>query len=419
MSNQNTTSDMDLVDVAEWAIHNPVQAARHLRDAKHLAEFCAEMLMQAEVHWLCGPRRARTSEYQRWGTNPGTVCYKGERIRVRVPRVRHTEAGKERPLRSYKYLHRKHGKDAKVLHDKLIRGISQRDYKAVAQAHAHSIGLSRSTVGRTFIAHSTAAYKEFETRRLDKEKFAVLFIDGKCLQKRQVLIALGLTVTGKKVVLGIVESANESAAAVQSLLDDLIARGFGFDKRLLVIIDGAKGLRKAVNETFGDQALVHRCQVHKRRNVTHHIKNKDEAKKMKTRLQNAWEQNSYAEARRALRTIYDELSLSNPRAAASLSEGLEDTLTLHKLGIRKALRDSLKTTNIIESLNSVLAHRSRNVKRWRSSHQRHRWCGTIFMHFEETLKPIDESLMEELVTALKGETKSLVPPSTGAIRHPS
>ena len=419
MNNQSTTSDMSLANAAEWVIHHPAQAARRLRDGKELFAFCARILMQAEVDGLCGPRRARTSKYQRWGTNPGTVRHKSGRIRVRVPRVRDPEARKERPLETYRQLHTKRWEDNKALHDTLIRGLSQRDYKAVAQAHADSIGLSRSTVGRTFIAHSTVAYKEFESRRLDKEKFCVLFIDGKCLQKRQVLIAMGITVGGKKVVLGIVESTNESAAAVQSLLDDLIARGFGFDNRLLVIIDGGKGLRKAVNETFADQALVHRCQVHKRRNVTRHIKNKDEAKTMERRLQRAWEQDSYAEARRALRTIHDELSLSNPRAAASLSEGLEDTLTLHKLGIRKALRDSLKTTNIIESLNSVLAHRSRNVKRWRSSHQRHRWCGTIFMHFEENLKRIDESLIEELVTALKGETKCLVPPSTGAKRHAS
>ena len=418
MINQRTTSGFDLTHAAEWAIDHPVEAAKLLRDGDGLVGFCAGMLMQAEVYWLCGPRRARTSAYQRWGTNAGSVRHKSERIPVRVPRVRDPVAKKERPLKTYHYLSRKRWQDAKALHDKLLLGISQRDYKSVAQAHANSIGLSRSTVGRTFIEHSMVAYKEFETRRLDKEKFAVLFIDGKCLQKRQVLIAMGVTVTGKKVVLGIVESANESAAAVQSLLDDLIERGFGFDDRLLVVIDGAKGLRKAVNETFGDQALVHRCQVHKRRNVTRHIKNKDESKKMEGRLQHAWEQDSYAEARRDLRTIQDELSLTNPRAAASLSEGLEDTLTLHKLGIRKELRDSLKTSNIIENLNSVLAHRSRNVKRWQSSEQRHRWCGTIFIHFEETLKPIDKSLMEDLVTALKGETKSHIPPSIGAIRHP-
>ena len=146
MNNQRTTSDMSLANAAEWAIHHPVQAARRLRDGKPLAEFCAGMLMQAEVDGLCGPRRARTSKYQRWGTNPGTVCYKGERIRVRVPRVRDPEARKERPLRSCKYLHKKHRKDTKDLHDTLIRGISQRDYKGVAQAHADSIGLKSEHV---------------------------------------------------------------------------------------------------------------------------------------------------------------------------------------------------------------------------------------------------------------------------------
>lgn len=260
---------MDLVD------RNPGAFATLMRHTDDLYTLMAGALMQTEVRGLCGLRRSRdASRYQRWGSNPGTIRHKSERIKVRVQRVRDKETNMERPLETYRALHEKCTADAEGLHEKLLLGLSQRDYKKAVSICMDSIGLSSSTVGRTFIEQSAEVLKEFETRRLDQQKNCALLLDGKCLQGRQIIIAMGVTVTGKKVVLAITESVGENAAAVKSLLEDIIQRGFAFEDRLLVIMDGAKGLRAAVNETFGDLAVVQRCQMHKRENVTGHIKKK-------------------------------------------------------------------------------------------------------------------------------------------------
>ena len=191
------------------------------------------------------------------------------------------------------------------------------------------------------------------------------------------------------------------AREVESLLQDLLHRGFTHTDKLLVQVDGSRGLRKGIGAVFGDAVVFQRCQWHKRTNVTRHIKNEPAATHMKRRLQAAWELPTYKEARAALVSLHGALQRSYPKAARSLEEGLEDTLTLHRLGVRnQAVRDSLKTTNIIENLNSVIANRSRNVKRWRSSGMRQRWCGAIFMQYESNLKPIRREDMKELTQVL-------------------
>lgn len=407
MITQDMPQSFAAESLRELAEQDPVAMATWLRDTASTYAFMADSIMESEVEQLCGTHhKVVETDYQRWGTNPGTICYKNERVKVRVRRVRNIKTNKERPLETYRRLHAKRGLDYEKTCEQLLAGLSQRNYKGAVQTFCDSIGLSASTVGRAFVETSAKALEKFETRRLDKEKYAVLFIDGKCLQGVQMIVAMGVTVTGKKEVLAVVESTAEGHAQVKALLEDLIRRGFAYDGKLLVILDGAKGLRKAVYETFGNDVELQRCQWHKRENVVRHIKKKDEAQRLKARLQAAWEEETYTEARTALHTIHAELKCSCPKAAASLSEGLEETLTLHRLGIDKKLRDSLKTTNIIENLNSIITHRTRNVKRWSSSDQRHRWFAAIFLHYESRLKRIDATLMQNLAIALKGETES-------------
>ncbi len=248
---------------------------------------------------------------------------------------------------------------------------------------------------------TAALLKEFETRRFDQHTFAVLLLDGKYLAGVQMIVAMGITTEGEKVVLGFAESRTENSAQVQSLLQDLLRRGFTHTDKLLVQVDGSRGLRKGISAVFGDAVVFQRCQWHKRTNVTRHIKSEPAATQMKRRLQAAWELPTYKEARAALVSLHETLQRSCPKAARSLEEGLEDTLTLHRLGVRnQAVRDSLKTTNIIENLNSIIANRSRNVKRWGSSGMRQRWCGAIFMQYESNLKPIRREDMKELTQAL-------------------
>ncbi len=284
----------------------------------------------------------------------------------------------------------------------LLCGLSRRNYRQAAQIFMDSMGLSASSVGNVFVAHTAALLEEFETRRFDNQTFAVLLLDSKYLAGMQMIVAMGITTEGEKIVLGFTESRTENGAQLVSLLQDLLRRGFTHTDTLLVQVDGSKGLRKGVSEVFGSAAAFQRCQWHKRTNVTSYIKDEQEATRIQRRLQAAWELPTYAEARAALVSVHVELQSWCPKAARSLEEGLEDTLTLHRLGVRKqAVRDHLKTTNIIENLNSVITNRSRNVKRWRSSGMRQRWFGAIFMQYESRLTPIGRKNMAELTKVLR------------------
>ncbi len=362
----------------------------------------ATMAMEAEVDAICGARgKHNKTGFQRWGTNPGSIRIGLERLPIRVPRVRNVRTKKERPLETYRLLSR-HGiiNKAQVTVG-LLSGLSRRNYRQAAQVFAESTGLSASSVGRAFVARTAELLKEFEDRRFDDHTFAVLLLDGKYLAGMQMIIAMGITTEGEKVVLGFTESRTENGAQVESLLQDLVRRGFTHTDTLLVQVDGSRGLRSGVRKVFGDAAAYQRCQWHKRTNITRHIKNKQEAMRIKQRLQEAWELPTYAEARAALESVQEELKASYPKAARSLEEGLDDTLTLHRLGVQtQAVRDHLKTTNIIENLNSVIAARSRNVKRWGSSDMRQRWLGAIFMQYESNLTPIQREDMKELTELL-------------------
>ena len=199
-----------------------------------------------------------------------------------------------------------------------------------------------------------------------------------------------------------------------ALLQDFQERGFKVPGSLLVLLDGSKGLRKGVQEVFGDRALIQRCQWHKRENVTSKIQNSALAEQTKKDLEKAYAIDNYANAKKQLTTLVDTLEIQCPKAAASLKEGLEETLTLHKLGIPKVLRNQLRTTNIIESINSRLAHTTRRITRWCNSDQRQRWIAATCLDIERrSLNSIPQDWQwEVLIRALKrhNQTKS---PHTG------
>ena len=204
-----------------------------------------------------------------------------------------------------------------------------------------------------------------------------------------------------------------------ALLENLVHRGFSYADGILVIIDGSKGLRKAVQNVFGDQAVIQRCQWHKRENVVQHTKQKGEAERAKGRLQDAYDQPDYERAHKALVAIHDDLQPQQPRAAASLREGLNETLTVLRLQLHETLRRSFKTSNLIENLNSVITHRTRNVKRWRSTDQRHRWFEAIFMHYESRLSRILEPVhLKAMEAALSREVERRRQHAVLAFAHP-
>ncbi|MDF0676592.1 MAG: transposase [Nitrospira sp.] len=270
---------------------------------------------------------------------------------------------------------------------KVLHGLSCRQYEACAEAVPEAFGLSASSVSRRFIRASAGALQELSERRLARENFVVLFLDGKTFAADMIVIALGITRQGEKKILGFVQTATENEAVCAAFLRGLVARGLRTDQSLLCVIDGAKGLRKAIQTVFGRQAVVHRCQWHKRENVVRYLPKGHQAS-WRPRLQQAYERPPYAEARAAWLRLRQELQPINLSAVTSLDEGLEETLTLHRLGVFGSLGLSLKTTNCLESLNAQLGHLTDKVDRWRTSEQKHRWVASAVLAIEPGLRRI-------------------------------
>lgn len=347
-------------------------------------------LLQQEVEQLAGPRYGRNKdrmrENYRWGQQGGSVYLGEQKIPVAVPRVRNRASDKEMTLEAYKKLQSPTELDEKLLL-KVLYGLSCHQYEKVALSVPESFGLSASSTSRRFIKASARKLKELQERRLEKYDFVSVILDGKSLAEEQVLIAVGVTIDGQKVILGFEQTATENARVARQFLQSLIDRGLGYQQGLLFVIDGAKGLRKAIDDVFGSYAAVQRCQWHKRENVVAYLP-KSEQKRFRKKLQQAYELPTYDQTLKALRKIRAELTLVNESAVRSLDEGLEDTLTLHRLNVFEELGISLKTTNCLESINSQVARFTGRVTYWKNSNQRHRWMASTLLEIEKGLRKI-------------------------------
>ncbi|MCG8606039.1 IS256 family transposase, partial [bacterium] len=344
-------------------------------------------LLQQEVEQMVGPRYGRQKEERenyRWGQQRGSVYLGEQKLPVEVPRVRNLTTGKEVSLAPYKRLQQPTELDEKLLL-KVLHGLSCHQFEKVALTVPESFGLSASSTSRRFIRASARKLKELSQRRLEKYDFVTVILDGKSLADEQVLIAVGVTVDGHKVILGFEQTATENAKVCRQFLQSLVDRGLAYQQGLLFVIDGSKGLRKAIAEVFGDHAAVQRCQWHKRENVVAYLPKSDQ-KRFRSRLQQAYEQPTYAEASRALKGVRGQLKLINESAVRSLDEGLEETLTLHRLGVFQELGISLKTTNCLESINSQVARFTGRITYWKNSNQRHRWVASTLLEIEKRLR---------------------------------
>jgi transposase-like protein len=214
-----------------------------------------------------------------------------------------------------------------------------------------------------------------------------VFLDGKTFADMTMVLAVGIALTGEKHLLGFVETGTENEAVLTPFLQSLSDRGLKVSQGVLVIIDGGKGLRAAVRQAWGGAALVQRCQWHKRENVVRHLPTGEQAH-WRTRLQRAYRQPTYEQARTALAQLQRDLEGRNQSAARSLAEGLEETLTLHRLGVFPLLGESFKTTNCIESINAAVAERCDKVDRWVNSSQRHRWLASALLDIEPRLRRV-------------------------------
>lgn len=345
------------------------------------------LLMDEEVRELAGersrPQPERTAN--RWGKERGYCVVMGQKVPIERPRVRTTE-DKEVRLGSYEMFHR--GEPlSETVWEKLMLGLSTRRYGQAVREFTEAYGLEKSAVSEHFIEASRVKLKDLMERRLNKLQLCALLIDATPFEGQQMIVALGIGQDGRKTILGIRQGATENATVVGELLGDLMNRGLDFSTPRLYVLDGGKALHAAVKKYAGESAPIQRCQVHKRRNVLDHLT--DEQKPAVARKLNAaYALEEYAAAREALNGLHHELMHLNPSAARSLGEGLEETLTVHRLHVPQQLRLTLASTNVIESAFSIVERVCLNVKRWHSGDQRERWVGSGLLVAEKQFRRI-------------------------------
>jgi len=345
--------------------------------------------LQRELVSLVGERYARTGRQPglvRWTSQAGSIYLGDQKLPITVPRVRDRRQNREVSLATYQQFQTPRQLDTGLL-QRVLGGLATREYARCAEAVPEAFGLSASTVSRRFIRASARQLQRLLERRLEAETFVALVIDGKTFAEDGMVSAVGVTVDGRKVILGFVQTATENRRVCAAFLRALVERGLRFEDGLLVVTDGAKGLHAAVAEVFGAAAVLQRCQWHKRENVVSYLPEKHRPA-IRRKLQAAYEHPTYDAAARALKQVGQELRLLNASALTSLEEGLEETLTLHRLGVFRELGISLKTTNLLESIHARIEARVQKVDHWRNSDQKQRWLATALLDLEPQLRRI-------------------------------
>jgi transposase-like protein len=386
-----------------WYLEQPIDIQYELfKNFVDVAKLHYNQLIEEEEKEKTGEKYERGKRYNRWGSNPGSIRMGEEKIPVDAKRYYDKETKRTEESEYYRRLHNLPMPCEEVI-KKVIKGLSQHDYQEVTKSVIESFGLSQSTISRRFIEESKKRLEEFENRDLGLYDFVALIIDGKYLSRDNIIIALGITITGVKVPLGFIQATTENSESVKGLLKNLINRNFRFEEGLLTITDGSKGLIKAVEETFGEFSLHQRCQWHKRENVVSYLR-EDQKDIYRGRLQRAYNEPEYETAKRKLLEIRDELKKINRSAAHSLEEGLEETLTMHRLGLVEQLGGSFTTTNLIENLNSQLAKYIRKVKRWNNSEMKSRWVAVALLEVENKMRRVNNyDKLPLLRSAIKSE----------------
>ena len=359
-------------------------------------------VMEAEIETRLG--QWGQQPVHRHGQQAGFVVVDGRKVSTKRPRLRSRE-NKEVPLASYKAFQSK-PKMESVVTRLMARQCSTRNYEGAINAHLKGYGIKRSSISRHWKASTAQELKRLCERPVPTDIIALL-IDSKFFAGHCVVTAIGIDEQGKKHLLGLWHGATENATVVGGLLEDLVTRGLPTERKLLVVIDGAKALRKAVAVLLGDNGLVQRCRVHKQRNILGYL---PEEKKGQAawRLQAAWAKKDPSEAEKELRKIARWVRAFSPMAARSLEEGLEETLTLQRLGINHTLGRSLSSTNIIENCFSTAAHWTRRVRKWSDAEMVLRWSAGAFLWAEKTFKRIDGcKQMKDLVAALRNQDSTI------------
>lgn len=358
---------------------------------------------------ICGPRYAHEPDRpaSRAGTVASEVVLGGRKVAIRRPRAR-TGTG-EIPLPTFQAMANTDPLDRRVVEQMLV-GVATRQYARSLEPLGPDIesrGTSKSAVSRRFVARTRAQLEHWQATPLEDLALAVLLLDGVHVGEHCLIVALGVSEDGTKHALGVWEGSTENSTVCQGLLANLQGRGMRTDRSLLVILDGSKALRKAVRDTFGEAALVQRCQIHKLRNVLDHLPERQRPW-VKAILQRAYRGDDPATAKRLLQDLARRLDGDHPSAAESVREGLEETLTIIGLHLSSALRRSLSTTNAAESLISRTRHVKRNVKRWRGGQMVVRWVAAGVLEAVKGFRRLKgHKEMPKLVAALRARDQQL------------
>jgi putative transposase len=350
-------------------------------------------LMEAEVTEVVGPKGKHDPDRtaKRHGHEDGSMTLGGRRVEVTRPRMRTADDEHELPVQAYEYFADRDPLTRAVM-DRMLAGVSTRKFQVVGEpvgeeVEQDSSSTSKSTVSELFIERTRTALGELMARRLDDVRLAVMMLDGLEIADRTHVVALGISTEGVKIPLGLWEGSTENATLVSMLLADLVDRGLDPDQAILFVIDGGKALRKAIKDVFGEHALVHRCHRHKERNVTDLLPERDRPQIL-VRIRGAWALENADLAEQRLEQLASELDRTWPDAAASLREGMTDTLTLMRLGITGQLAKTLCSTNPCESMIEIVRYTQRNVKRWRDGDMRKRWTAAGMLVAEQQFRRI-------------------------------
>jgi len=377
-----------------------------------------QTLMEADVTALAGPKgrhdAARTAV--RHGCERGSVTLGGRRVPVTRPRVRAADGSGELPIASYE-LFTSTEILGRMAMERMLAGLSARRYPVGLEPVGQHVtetssATSKSAVSRRFVAMTQTALAELLSRELSGLDLVALMIDGVHFAESCCIVAMGIDIDGNKHPLALVEGSTENATLVTGLLVDLRERGLDVTRPMLVGLDGSKALRRAVLDVL-DHPVIQRCQLHKIRNVKDHLPQRLRAN-VGRKMTDAYHASSALEAEAALLALANELDRTHPGAAASLREGLQETLTVLRLGVPPTLARTLRSTNAIESMISISRDHARNVKRWRDGQMALRWCAAGMVEAGKQFRRVNGHMhLPALRAALKRESAQ----SVGSVVH--
>jgi len=360
--------------------------------------------LEEEIQQRCGPHGQQRA--YRHGCEPGYVVYAGRKVSIARPRVRQ-KAGQEIRLKSYQAF-QQDGRMQRAVARKLTHQVSTRNYAAAIDDCLEGYGIDKSSVSRQWKAATAAELQKLCQRPVPADLVALL-IDGQYFRKECLIVALGVDKEAKKHVLGLWHGATENSTLVRELLADLRERGLNTEAAILVVLDGARALYKGVRDVFGERALIQRCRVHKLRNVLDHLP-LEKRSQAAWRLRGAWAKATPEEALKELRACVRWLETISPSAAHSLEEGLEETLTVTRLGLHESLVRTFSSTNLIESCFARTQSWTSRVKRWRGAKMVLRWGAAALLFAEKGFRRVrGYQQLTQLIQALQAHQSKLAP----------